>query len=197
MNIGTSTRLAYDDCAYPDRLSESVGPLSYRLSEYQIHNCDGCLSTMGPRSGFKGHGVSTLNGNRPATSQSLVDLESILSNRNVKTSKCKTGHVNEVDVTAFDLQHPAICNDYLNPQSSRLSYPVANYRDMSVNRFQNLPHNPQTNIFWDFSSNTRLEAKDNFSVKAPKLMKDVSHPPGFKNNKECTSNNGCQPSCPM
>ena len=195
LNIGHSSRLPYDCCAYEDKLTESVGPLGYRLNPNQIHNCDQCLSTLGPRSSYQGQGVSTSVGHPVATSQALVDVESILSNRNVKTSKCRKDQVNNIDVTKFKLQHMRVCNDFLNPLSSRLSYPAANYRDMAVNRFYNLNQNPQANIFWNFAVNTTLEAKDNFIEQLPHPRKDNSLPTELKGtNPQCKI--ACNAYCP-
>ena len=82
-NIGHSSRLPYDRCAYSDSLQESVGPLLYNLDPTQINNCNACLSVFGPRtsSGPRSYGVSTTVGHVTAPSQQLVDVESILSNR--------------------------------------------------------------------------------------------------------------------
>jgi hypothetical protein len=176
LNIGHSSRLGYDSCAYSDRLVESVGPLGYRLDPNWQENCNQCLSTLGPRSSYMGQGVSTSVGHPIATSQKLVDVESVLSNRNVKTTKCKRDGVNPINVTKFGVKHMRVCNDYLNPLSSRLTYPAANYRDMAVNRFYNLDRNPQLNIFYDWSVNTKLEAKDNFVVDVPHVWSDLSGP---------------------
>ena len=137
----------------------------------KIYNCDSCLSTLGPRSGHMGHGVSTPIDNRPALAQSseLVNIESILSNRNVKKSKCKRDGANPVDVTKFPVKHPRLCNDYLNPMASKLSYPASNYRDVGINRFYNLPKNPQNlnTIYWPIEENTSLQIKDNFFDEIP------------------------------
>jgi len=176
LNIGHSSRLGYDSCAYSDKLEESVGPLGYRLDPNWQENCQQCLSTLGPRSSYMGQGVSSAVGHPIATSQKLVDVESILSNRNVKTSKCRRDNLNPINVTKFGVQHLRVCNDYLNPLSSRLTYPAANYRDMAVNRFYNLDRNPQTNVFYDFAVNTKLEAKDNFIVDIPRQWTDMSGP---------------------
>jgi len=182
LNIGHSSKLIYDCCAYNDRLDESTSPVKYRLNENQIHNCNQCLSTLGPRSSSpRGQGVSTsIKVDHPiATSQELVDVESILSNRNVKSSKCRRDQINQInltDVEQFKLSHMRICNDALNPFSSRLSMPAANYRDMSVNRFYNLSQFPQEPIFYDFAINTVLEEKDNFLAQSPKLWADNSIP---------------------
>ncbi len=176
LNIGHSSRLGYDSCAYSDRLNESVGPLGYRLDPNWQENCNQCLSTLGPRSSYMGQGVSTSVGHLIATSQKLVDVESVLSNRNLKTTKCKRDGVNPINVTKFGVKHMRTCNDYLNPLSSRLTYLAANYRDMAVNRFYHLDRNPQVNIFYDWSVNTKLEAKDNFVVDVPRMWADMATP---------------------
>ena len=173
MNIGHSSRLPYDKCAYDDRLSESVSPLLYQVNPVKIANCDACLSTLGPRASVKGYGnslaIDPSPENNVAPSQQLVDVESVLSNRNVFTSKCKIGRVNPIDVTKHGLKDAKVCNKYLDPLSSRLTYPAKNYRSIAVDRFYDLPKNPQEPIFWNFATNTRLEAKDNFKEQIPNI----------------------------
>ena len=83
VNIGHSSRLGYDKCYYTDRLSESVSPLLYQLNPNQINNCQACLSVFGPRASHNGYGDSTSVGHTTSPAQDLVDVESILSNRNV------------------------------------------------------------------------------------------------------------------
>lgn len=198
VNIGHSSRLDYDRCYIEDDIYESTRPLIYRLHPDQINNCKSCLSVFGPRSagGPNSYGVSTTVGNVTAPSQGLVDVESVLSNRNVIASKCKDGKVNEVDVTKFKLQHARICNDFLDPVATHLTNPSANYRGMSINRFFNLPKNPQAVVWYPFAVNTKLEAKDNYRERIPRLMKyDPSMPkelPG--KNKQCRYN--CAGHCP-
>jgi len=170
--MGYSSRLGYEDsCAYEDKLTESTGPLKHILDPTRVMNCDACLSTLGPRTSFMGFGVSTPVGNRPAQAQAgeVVNIESILKNLNVKKSKCKKDEANPIDVTKFKLKNPRVCNDFLNPLSSKLSYPPANYRDVGINRFYNLNKNPQKNIFWNFSENTTLQIKDNFFDEIPEM----------------------------
>jgi hypothetical protein len=173
LNIGHSSRLGYDKCYYDDRLSESVAPLLYKLNPYSVNNCSACLSVFGPRGsqGSQSYGVSTTTGHVTAPAQQLVDVESILSNRNVLASNCKDGKVNDIDVTKFNLQHARICNDFLDPISTRSTNPAANYRGMNINRFYDLDRNPQTNIFYPWDVNTKLEAKDNYRERVPRLMK--------------------------
>ena len=135
-----------------------------------------------------GQGASTDKGFPVATSQALVDTESILKNINLKMTKCKRDEVNPINVTEYKLEHLNSCNDFLNPLSSRLSYPAANYRSMSINRFYDLNHNPQLPIFWNFATNTTLEAKDNFTVDLPRPIIDNSLPTELKSTTPiCTS----------
>jgi len=172
VNIGHSSNSLYDRCAYDDYLSESVGPLLYRLNPNQINSCNACLSVFGPRSrsGPPSYGVSTTVGHTTSPSQDLVDVESILSNRNVIASRCKDGKVNDIDVTKFQLQHARVCNDFLDPIATHLADPPQNYRGMSINRFFNLPKNAQANIFYPFAINTKLESKDNYKPRIPRLI---------------------------
>jgi hypothetical protein len=195
MNIGHSSKLQYDPQAYSDKLAESVGPLQYRIEPNSVYNCQGCLSTFGPRSSYNGYGVSTTVGHKIAPRQEMVDVESVLSNRNVKASRTRAGEINHVDVLRFKLQHPTICNSYLDPESSRLEYPAATYRDMGINRFYDLNKDPQANIFYDFATNTSLEEKDNYRPALSKVMLDKSLPQEFKGEPNvcryaCTDN-GC------
>ena len=187
VNIGHSSRLTYDKCYIEDDIAQSVNPLLYKLDPNQINNCEACLSVFGPRGSHNGYGVSTTVGHRTSPAQDLVDVESILSNRNVVASKCKDGKVNDIDVTKFHLQHARVCNDFLDPIASHLTNPPQNYRELAINRFYDLPTHPQANIFWDFSVNTHLESIDNYREAAPRLIRyDPALPREFKGiNKPC------------
>lgn len=179
MNIGWSSRLAYDNCYLPDRIHESTGPLSYQLNQNYIHNCRRCLNNngAGPRSGF---GDSTIKRVGPAPKQDLTDVDSILSNRNVKTSKCKRGHLNPINLTTREPFHYPTCDNYTHPQASRLTSPPSNLRGAAINRFYNLLHDPQANIFYPFEHNSRLEAKDNYQPELPELWDDRVEPVEYK-----------------
>lgn len=187
VNIGHSSRLTYDKCYIEDDIAQSVNPLLYKLDPNQINNCEACLSVFGPRGSHNGYGVSTTVGHRTSPAQDLVDVESILSNRNVVASKCKDGKVNDIDVTKFHLQHARVCNDFLDPIASHLTNPPQNYRELAINRFYDLPTHPQANIFWDFSVNTHLESIDNYREAVPRLIRyDPALPREFKGtNKPC------------
>jgi hypothetical protein len=195
MNIGHSSRLSYDDCAYPDRLKESTDPLNYKLSTDQIYNNERCLPTTDLGSRYMGHGVSLARDTKYAKyteSQDLVDLESVLSNRDVKTSKCRRGKVNHADLSKYKLYNARLCGNKLEPENTRLSHPPAIYRDMNVNRFYNLINDPQEPIFWDFASNTRLETQDNYQQNYPQLWLDLAGPKPLPRSGVCKVQ--CRPS---
>ncbi len=187
VNIGYSSRLNADACFIEDQITESVGPFLYRMNPTRINNCDACLSVFGPRSsgGAHSYGVSSTVGDVTAPSQALVDVESILSNRNVLQSRCKDGKVNKINVTKFPLKHPRVCNDFLDPVATHLTNPPQNYRGLSINRFYDLPKPPQENIYWDWSVNTQLEATDNYVPTAPRLWDPTAALPREVPEKPC------------
>lgn len=170
MNIGYSGRLPYDKGAYDDKLKDMTGSVSYRVNPNYVFNCDGCLSTLGPRAFHMGYGVSTPAGNVVAAGQhkDVIDLESELTNRNLKNSKLKSQEVNFIDVSKYGVKHAKVCNHFLDPMASRIMNPPCTYREMAINRFYDLNNDPQTNIYWDGARNTKLEAKDNFK---PRMVK--------------------------
>ena len=170
------------------------------MNPASIANCDACLSTLGPRAGHNGHGVSTLLDSDPKNnitpSQNLVDLESVLSNRNVPTSRCKTAKVNPIDVTKFGLKDSKSCNKYLDPVASRLTFPASNYRSIAIDRFVDLPKPAQEPIFWNFATNTRLEAKDNFKAQVPNVKHYDPSIPGEIGLEKKTCKEHCSAKCP-
>lgn len=192
MNIGHSSRLPYDVCAYPDKLEISTSPGTYKINQNHMYNCDNCLVSFGRNMNMSPSIARVNDGSSRAVSQDLADLESILTNRNVKQSKCKNGKVNPINVTKIPVKHNVTqCDKFLEPKNSRLDYPAANYRDLAMNRFFNLPKDPQANIFWDFATNTSLEAKDNFNPPLPRLWANAVQPIEVVGKpKKCTYN--CQ-----
>lgn len=167
--VGHFSNPMYDKCAYPEDLYESTAPYEYVMNTDRIHNCSGCLTTFGPRGSFLGAGVSSPSGDVIAAAQQNVDIDSIMSNRNVPLSKCKRGKVNPVDVTRVKTKNLPVCNDYLDAQHTKMTDPAMFYRGAAVNRFYDLNKDPQANIFYDWAVNTTLEAKDNFVPDIPDL----------------------------
>lgn len=133
-----------------------------------------------------GQGVSTTAGHPVATAQYITDVESILTNRNLPQSKCKNGESNPIDVTKFGLKHLRTCNGFLNPMATHLSYPPFNIREAPLDRFYNLPQNPQEPIFYDFAVNTKLESKDNFVYTLNNLKtNDPTNPTEYMSDVKC------------
>jgi hypothetical protein len=196
MNIGNFNRLSYDNCAYEDRIQKSTDPLNYRLSVDQIYNSDRCNSIYGPRNST--YGCSTIGSPGYAVSQNMVDVESVLTNRNVKASKSRSSdRVNPINPTIMKGTHAQICGNKLNPEYTRLSFSSKNYKGMSVNRFYDTIHDPQANIFYDFARNTTLESKDNFIPQISQPWNQSAALPvvaetGYKTCKmNCSSDTSC------
>lgn len=193
MNQGHSGKLKYDNDTIQHSIQQSVQPGHYKLEQYQNHNCDGCLTSLGP---IGKNGVSTAVPSHPAMSQQLVDVETMLSNRDVKASKSKNGRTNLVDINKIKLIHHNECDSKLNPQYSHLSYPTVLSREMPTNRFHNLPKDPQSSIRWERPTNSVLHAKDNFVPVLPTPLDDHKILPiASKLQPHCEVKCGVDPSC--
>lgn len=177
LHAGHFSNPKYDKCAYPEDLYESTAPYSYVMNTDRIHNCNGCLTSFGPRGSLMGAGVSSPTGNVIAAAQQNIDIDSVMSNRNMPLSKCKKGKVNPIDVTKIKTQHIPVCNDYLDGQHSRMTDPGMFYRGAPINRFYDLNKDPQANIFYDWAINTSLEARDNFIPELPIPLTDFDMVP--------------------
>lgn len=185
MNFGYSSKLPYDECAYNYYVQKSTNPLIYQLNTNKIFNSSQFCSTIGPHPGFMGNGVGTLAestyfepGHPPATANYLVDIESILSNRNVHTTKCKNGNLNPINLTKLKQYNLPTNNRFLDPVATHLTLPPIKYREAPIDRFYELTTDPQKPIFWNFAVNTDLEAKDNFKFKNVKINKWSPEQPG-------------------
>ena len=177
-NYGASDKLQYDNSYINDDIEQSTAPLLSVLDPNRVKNCNNCLSLFGPRAGHNGVGDSIPIANPGLTpAQELVDIDSIMSNRNVKNDRSKKGKVNTVDVFKFKTYDVKYCDRGLDPLSSILTYPKQLYREIAINRFYDLNLNPQTNIYYDWAVNTQLEAKDNYDYPYPfSLANDGSLP---------------------
>lgn len=177
-NYGVSSRLRYDSDYIGDDIEQSTAPLMSVIDPNRVKNCNQCLSYFGPRQGHNGWGDSIALENPGLTpAQSLVDIDSIMSNRNVKQDRSKKGNVNMVDVFKFKTYDSKICDRALDPLSSITTFPKQLYREMSINRFYDLNLNPQVNIYYDWAQNSRLEAKDNYDYPYPfSITQDATIP---------------------
>lgn len=180
LHAGHFSKQKYDKCAYPDDLYDSTSPYKYVMNSDKIYNCNGCLTTFGPRGNLMGAGVSSQTGNVIAASQQNIDVDSVMSNRNVHLSRCKKGKLNPVNITKIKTKHLPVCNDYLDAQHSRMTDSAMFYRGSAVNRFHDLNKDPQANIFYDWAINTSLDASDNFIPDIPVPLTDVDMVPNRK-----------------
>lgn len=168
-NFGQSSRLQYDPSFIRDDIEQSTAPIQSILDQNRVKNCSECFALNNGRgqriNGF-GDNIPLANpGLTPA--QQLTDIDSIMKNLNVKASRDKRGMVNNIDVFKFKTYDTKLCDRGLDPLSSIETYPKQLYREMSINRFYDLNINPQTNIWWNFSVNSQLEAKDNYANPYP------------------------------
>jgi len=162
MQSGHFSRTPYDNSVYDEDVYQSTSPYEYVMNTDRIHNTNGCLNQYGPISSIMGAGTSSPTGDVIAASQANIDIDSIMSNRNVSLSKAKMGKVNPVDVQKIQTKKSPICAPGVNSAHSRITDPVMFYRGAPINRFFDLLTDPQANIYYNESINTRLEAKDNY-----------------------------------
>ena len=113
----------HDNDFIDDHISQSVAPILSTLDPNRVKNCKQCLSLNGPMPGHNGWGNSIPIQNPSLTpAQDLIDIDSILSNRNVKSTKAKRGMVNDIDVFQFKKYDAEICDRGLDTLSSLLTF---------------------------------------------------------------------------
>ena len=178
-NYGTSTKLVYDVPCMRDSVMQSVAPLYYQINPNFAKNINGCNDTNGgaQRPSHNGVGASlpvgvNPNAVAPAQQPPIVDLESVFYNLNLKNDKSKKGNLNPVNLNKIQLYNEPICNNFLTPDSSLLTLPKSLYREQSCNRFYNLNTNPESNVYYSDSINTRLESSDNYVTPYPYIISD-------------------------
>ena len=198
INYGISSRLEYDEKYINDSTSQSTAPLQSMMDPNRISNCNKCNPTAGAgarpsHNGWQNNLPVPMANNSPA--QQVTDIESILTNRNVRNSRSKSGGLNPVNVLNFKTYNNTTCGKGLDPVTSNLSFPRQFYRELSINRFYDMNINPQINIYYDGAVNTQLEAKDNFNFPYPfYLENDASLPTpieGFQQKVAPHYNVGC------
>lgn len=148
---GKFTGLRYDDQAYNEHISRSTDPLKYRLDPNYAVNCNKCFAPHAtgaqPTADAAGQKIdvdSILRGiGKPHSKSNVQQLPQKLTNYNtVPLNDCPAPM--ESEYTRFT--HPSFDIRGLNVPDMRLGYPL---------------HDPQCQIFEDFSVNTRLQSKDN------------------------------------
>ncbi len=146
---GFFSSLSYDENAYVEQVEREVGPGHYRLDENAFFNKNVCL----PEYSIVGTRNSSYN------PKMAVDIDSALTNRTkVLTKSAKYGQ--PTDLNNIPLIVPPDCNNFLYSEPTRFSHPAYSIKGVAADRFVHLISDPQCNIFFNFETNTRREARD-------------------------------------
>lgn len=162
-------RNRYDNCAYELQMGMSRSEGNYRLNSDFVENCSQCISTTGPV-GSKSD-VSLARKMSDLSFTNLADTESKLSWRNQLLSKCNK---NTDPFTNVKLEHKPVCSKQLTSEDTRFTFPLDNYRGMSLTSYMvspYLPINPQCHIQDSCDKiglNSRLSAKDAYAKTVAK-----------------------------
>jgi len=163
-------RLTYDQCYINEETKRSTMIGDYNLYYGQSQHDNSCISLDGPRNNRNNNSSE----NSKNTLGERAEIESHLSNRDEPETKCCRNRSldDKRKRISRNLQYNTQCNEYLNPQHSRLNQPIDNFRGLSTINLQvDYPIiDPQENVFYGhnnnmndrFGSNTRLEAKDTY-----------------------------------
>ena len=169
-------RLTYDQCYIDEETKQSIQPGEYKLYYGQNQHDNSCHSLDGPRN----NRVHNTSENSKNTLSERTEVESILSNRDEPATKCSESRTlsDKRKALARDLKHQIQCDEYLNPQHSRLNIPIDNFRGLSTINLQlDYPIiDPKESVFYGhndtilkdqnmnsrFGNSTRLEAKDTY-----------------------------------
>ena len=156
-------RTSYDKTAYELQMGRSIGPGDYRLSADFAENCDQCYSQNGPL-GAKSD-VSLVKKNNELHFGNMAQTESELSWRNQKLRK---SNENFSPLDKYKTNNKATCSNKLVPEDTRFTFPIDNYRGMSLTDYMvspYLPINPQCHVQENCSKtglNSRMTAKDRY-----------------------------------
>jgi hypothetical protein len=162
-------RTKYDECAYNLQMGRSRDPGNYRLAPEFAENCNQCFSATGPVGGKAD--VSTSKKIGELTFGSMAETESHLSWRNQSLNKC---NILTQPFSKSQVNHKPVCSNKLTPEDTRFTFPIDNYRGMSLTSYMvspYLPVNPQCHIQDSCDTiglNSRLAAKDTY--KLPKAQ---------------------------
>jgi len=144
-----SSKLIYDENAYVEEVERSVSSGHYRLEPLYNYNKNMCFSE---------HSIVGTR-NVPYNPAISTDVDSALSNRTkVLTKSAKYGQ--PTDLNNIPLISPPDCNNFLYSEPTRFSHPAYEIKGVGFDSFYPLHQDAQCHIFWDFSQNTRREARD-------------------------------------
>jgi hypothetical protein len=160
-------RVRYDNCAYALQMERSTHPGDYRLFAPYAENCNPCMSFDGPV-GSKSD-VSLTKENMELNFQKMAEAESKLSWRNQLLTKCND---NSNPIGSMKTNHKPICSNKLTAEDTRFTYPIDNFRSMSLTPYMVVPYlhvNPQCHIQEStdrLGLDTRITSKDTYKIPA-------------------------------
>ena len=139
-------RITYDQCAYDLQLDRSIAPGNYRLYPGYSKNCNECYQYNQPPNA----------NNQPSDAKKFCDpgfgtlaqVESELTNRNKYLEKCNKIGKND-EYKKNKVYNKPLCDNKLEPEDTRFTFPIDNYRGMSLTSFYFTPYlhvNPQCEI---------------------------------------------------
>lgn len=180
---GRFTKLRYDQDAYNDSLSRSTDPLLYKLDPHYANNCNPCFAAHGPRN-------SNTHTMEPGQK---IDVDSILRGVNKINSKSINGQIPD-SLQRYHTTVPIDCSNAFEQSSSRYTHPIHENKGLNTSdmRLSYPLHDPQCNIFENFSVDTRLQAKDNHKTiwQVPINQRDAL-PTERGRTKKCTITVNC------
>jgi hypothetical protein len=144
-----SSRQHYDYKATIEATDRSTKQGLYRLNTDNGYNCNTCYAPFGPY-GVKG---------APTALSNAIDVDSILRGYTKIHSKSNEDQMPD----SLDPYHnvaPKDCSPFIEPEYSRFTNPIQTYRGITRDPFYRLHHDPQCHVFWNFSENTQLTARD-------------------------------------
>ena len=177
-----SSQQRYDVKATIEATKRSTDPGQYMLDTNYANNCATCFAPYGPTSV---RGGATVPGY-------VVDVDSILRGFTKIHSKSNEQQQPD-DLSGYELEMPVDCNAFVETEYSRYTNPIQAYRGIQPDRFYELNQDPQCNIFWDFSVNTQLQARDNHVTdwQVPMNQRDLLPTQRLGNRRDCSQNLGC------
>ena len=106
--------------------------------------------------------------------------------------------LNHTEERTFDTHVASIeskcktCGDFLDEQDTRFTHPLNNYRGMNIDRFEHLPIDPQCNIYYNNSINSRLVAKDTYKMVRPEFLVNTPFPVELPSNDNTVCSYKCE-----
>jgi len=168
-----NTRLIYDKCAFQERIEESKRPLGYIVNTNQYQHNNTCFGVDGPRS------TRLYNSNEIPEFKRVdqVDIESLLTGRDIKHTKCKKDRtISEKNkkMAVFKGKKHKTCNKSRQYTHTRLNQSAQELRSKDFTQYhmdfpiidpRNFVYNgTDSKDIFRFGRNTQLDARDSHKV---------------------------------